>query len=187
MRLQKLLHVVWFACISACGVDQSHSADAADISIRRCSPMTSSELLIRGEIHKGDATTFTGMADQLGKDTHCPMLGSPPNGVPFIFAKLDSPGGDIIEALAIGREVRRRFMLTGVVRKMECDSACVFILAAGVERVGDGKVGLHRPAFDPTFFAGFLRLPRATATIHWSRICASIMSMRWAARQKPSG
>ena len=37
----------------------------------------------------------------------------------------------------------------------ECDSACVFVLIAGVDRVGyDGKVGLHRPAFDPAFFAG---------------------------------
>jgi hypothetical protein len=154
MHPQKLLRVVWFACISACGVGQSHSADAADISIRRCSPTTSSELLIHGEIDKGDATRFTGMADELGKDTNCPRVGSPPNGVPAIFVKLDSRGGDIIEALAIGREVRRRFMTTGVVRNMECDSACVFILAAGVERVGDGTVGLHRPAFDPTFFAG---------------------------------
>jgi hypothetical protein len=144
----------WLACfISACGVGQSHSTYAADTSIRPCST-TSSELLIHGEIRKGDATRFTRMADELSKDTNCPMLGSPPNGVPFIFVKLDSPGGDIIEALAIGREVRRRFMLTGVVRNMECDSACVFILAAGVERVGDGKVGLHRPAFDPAFFAG---------------------------------
>ena len=82
------------------------------------------------------------------------MLGTPPNGVPMIFVKLDSPGGDVIEALAIGREVRRRFMTTGVVRNTECDSACVFVLIAGIHRGGDGRVGLHRPAFDPAFFAG---------------------------------
>jgi len=28
-----------------------------------------------------------------------------------------------------------------------------FVLMAGVVRHGDGKIGLHRPAFDPAFFA----------------------------------
>jgi len=166
---------------------QSHSADAADISIRRCSPTTSSELLIQGEIRKGDATRFIRMADELGKDTNCPMLGSMPNVVPFIFVKLDSSGGDIIEALAIGREVRRRFMLTGVVRNMECDSACVFILAPGSSELVMARsvfIALHSIQLS---LRAFLQPPRATATIHCSRICASIMSMRWAVRQKPSG
>ena len=82
------------------------------------------------------------------------MVGSPLNPVPMIFVKLDSQGGNIMEALAIGREIRRRFMVTGVpYANMECDSACVFVLMAGVNRIGGGKIGLHRPAFDPAFFA----------------------------------
>ena len=60
-----------------------------------------------------------------------------------------------MEALAIGREVRQRFLTTFVGQNMECDSACVFILVAGVDRYAKaGKVGLHRPAFDPGYFAG---------------------------------
>ena len=64
---------------------------------------------------------------------------------------------NIIEALAIGREIRRRFMFTTAGRNMECDSACVFVLMAGVNRTVGGKVGLHRPAFDPAFFVDLSR------------------------------
>jgi hypothetical protein len=112
--------------------------------------MTASTLLIYGKIRKGDAATFSALADDVAKD-RCPMVGSLQNPVPMIFIKLDSLGGDVMESLSIGREVRRRFMSTGV--RMECDSACVFILMAGVNRGGGGKIGLHRPAFDPAFFA----------------------------------
>jgi hypothetical protein len=152
--------IFWLVCfISACGVGQSTSAQADVLIAGRCSrtnqgTTTSSALLIHGEIRKGDATTFTTLADELARDTSCPMVGSPLNPVPMIFVKLDSQGGDIIEALAIGREIRRRFMVTGVPNaNMECDSACVFALMAGVNRIGGGKIGLHRPAFDPAFFA----------------------------------
>jgi hypothetical protein len=94
---------VLFACfIAACWFGQWNSAHA-DVSItRRCSDpqQGTSTLLIHGEIRKGDAATFTTKADELAKNTRC-LLGSPPNGVPFIFVKLDSPGGDIIESLAV--------------------------------------------------------------------------------------
>ena len=143
--------ILWLVCfISACGVGQSTSAHADVLIAGRCSrtnqgTTTSSALLIHGEIRKGDATTFTTLADELARDTNCPMVGSPLNPVPMIFVKLNSQGGNIIEALAIGREIRRRFMVTGVPHaNMECDSACVFVLMAGVDRIGGGKIGLHR-------------------------------------------
>jgi len=152
--------IFWLVCfISACGVGQSTSAHADVLIAGRCSrtsqgTTTSSALLIHGEIRKGDASAFTTLADELARDTRCPMVGSPLNPVPMIFVKLDSQGGNIMEALAIGREIRRRFMVTGVpYANMECDSACVFVLMAGVNRIGGGKIGLHRPAFDPAFFA----------------------------------
>jgi hypothetical protein len=158
MMLGSMRRSAYAACFAlACWSGQSHSA-RADISAHPCSRTTAgttmSSLLIHGEIHKGDAAAFAKMVNELSKETHCPMLGSPPNGVPAIFVNLDSPGGDIAEALVIGREVRQRFLLTGVVKNMECDSACIFILIAGVQRVADGKIGLHRPAFDPEFFSG---------------------------------
>jgi hypothetical protein len=71
-----------------------------------------------------------------------------------MLVSLDSRGGDVMEALAIGREVRARFMYTQILNGEQCSSACVFILIAGVDRHAEfGKIGLHRPAFDPEYFA----------------------------------
>jgi hypothetical protein len=148
------------AClIWACIMGQSYSARPDDITSSPCARSASgtvsgAQIRIIGEVHKGAAAIFTKLADGLAQDTSCPMLGSPPNGVPFIQVLLDSQGGDVMEALDIGREVRRRFGFTTVVPNAGCSSACVFVLVAGVERMVLGKIGLHRPAFDPAFFSG---------------------------------
>jgi ATP-dependent protease ClpP protease subunit len=77
----------------------------------------------------------------------------PPATFPKYFT-LDSQGGDIIEAMAIGRFVRETASGTHVTKN--CASACVFILIAGVSRTAslDAAVGLHRPYYEPTKFAG---------------------------------
>ena len=59
---------------------------------------------------------------------------------------LDSMGGDVISAIEIGRAVRVAKASTEVHGK--CASACVFILAAGVDRTAaPNSVGIHRPTF----------------------------------------
>lgn len=67
---------------------------------------------------------------------------------------LDSPGGDVVAALAIGRLVRARSFETDVPKDYVCASACIFILAAGVDRAAYGKIGIHRPHYDDAYFAG---------------------------------
>jgi ATP-dependent protease ClpP protease subunit len=67
---------------------------------------------------------------------------------------LNSPGGSIQDAIAIGEAIRAGNFTTFVSQRDECSSACVLILAAGVKRIATfGKVGLHRPRFDEAFFA----------------------------------
>jgi hypothetical protein len=46
-------------------------------------------------------------------------------------------------------------MITSVKPERMCASACIFILAAGVTRIPtpEGHVFIHRPRFDPTYFA----------------------------------
>ncbi|MBY0270909.1 MAG: ATP-dependent Clp protease proteolytic subunit [Burkholderiales bacterium] len=58
---------------------------------------------------------------------------------------LDSRGGDVEAAIAIGRELRR--LSAEVIVNGDCFSACVFILAGGTRRtIGRGdRVGIHRP------------------------------------------
>jgi ATP-dependent protease ClpP protease subunit len=107
-------------------------------------------ILIHSEIKTGDFTDFQKAADRIRlieKDTYKP--------VPLIQVRLDSPGGDVMEAIRIGRLIHERFMHTVVMPERECASACVFILAAGVLRIPTQKahVAVHRPRFDPTYFA----------------------------------
>jgi ATP-dependent protease ClpP protease subunit len=78
---------------------------------------------------------------------------TPPATFPTHF-ELDSPGGDILEAMAIGRFIRKT--ATGTIVRKDCESACVFILIAGVRQnaTEESAIGLHRPYFYPKEFAG---------------------------------
>ena len=65
---------------------------------------------------------------------------------------LNSEGGDVATAMAIGRRVRQAQIVTGVHERSICASACILILAGGVSRYArdEARLGLHRPYFtDP--------------------------------------
>jgi ATP-dependent protease ClpP protease subunit len=78
---------------------------------------------------------------------------TPPLSFPKYFT-LNSPGGDIVEAMAIGHFIRDTASGTHVTKN--CASACVFILIAGISQTASAEtaVGLHRPYYDPKEFAG---------------------------------
>ena len=59
--------------------------------------------------------------------------------------RFNSPGGDIDAAIQIGRAIRDVQGTTVIPPNSECASACVVSFLGGVIRIGDGKVGLHRP------------------------------------------
>lgn len=61
------------------------------------------------------------------------------------FLYLNSAGGDLREALAIGRWVRATGMTVVVMPAERCYSSCVYILASGLYRHVAGKIGIHRP------------------------------------------
>ena len=66
--------------------------------------------------------------------------------------RLDSDGGDVATAMSIGRLVRKAQLTTIVQNNSTCASACVLVLAGGIQRFawGDSRIGLHRPYFaDP--------------------------------------
>ena len=87
-------------------------------------------------------------------DTTCNEVKTNSNGNIKYILQLDSDGGDVDAALAIGRFIRNiklpvknvhfEVMVTG---RERCYSSCVFILAAGADRTVWGKVGIHRPYF----------------------------------------
>jgi hypothetical protein len=66
----------------------------------------------------------------------------------FDFAELDSRGGAVDAAMAIGRILRKEEAGAFVSQGAVCLSSCVFILAGGVTRSFQGSVGIHRPYFE---------------------------------------
>ena len=57
---------------------------------------------------------------------------------------LDSPGGDVDEALKIARLIEISYALTFVEKNAECNSACFLLWSAGVTRLNEGVIGVHR-------------------------------------------
>jgi hypothetical protein len=60
---------------------------------------------------------------------------------------LNSPGGDLLAAMEIGRIIRSVDGWTYIGDKERCYSSCALIFIAGVNRTNYGELGLHRPYF----------------------------------------
>jgi len=60
---------------------------------------------------------------------------------------LGSGGGDLNAAMAMGRYLRTMEFEAVVPPNMVCYSACVFLLAAGLDKKVQGDIGIHRPYF----------------------------------------
>jgi len=105
-----------------------------------------------GEIRSGDAkrlrAVLTADKSRVGDDR---------------FLMLESPGGDIREALKIGDIVKSAMLITTLVRVADleadrritrrCVSACFLVFLAGSDRkVMWGQLGTHRPYFDRAMY-----------------------------------
>ncbi|CAM5405538.1 hypothetical protein FALB51S_02267 [Frigidibacter albus] len=101
-----------------------------------------------GQIAPGDAQRFTEFIEaQRAAGARPTALG------------LDSSGGSVADALAIGRQVRALAMVTSVGKSAVCLSACPYILAGGVSRSADpaAVVGVHQHYFgENTLLPAFL-------------------------------
>lgn len=63
---------------------------------------------------------------------------------------LDSPGGDVAEALETANFIRHKQytrVIATVPKNADCFSSCVFLLAGSYKRLVLGRVGIHRPYF----------------------------------------
>ncbi|OZA11034.1 MAG: hypothetical protein B7Y02_09465 [Rhodobacterales bacterium 17-64-5] len=101
--------------------------------------------LLNGEIAAGDAVRF---ADWLKG------LPAPPERI-----DLNSPGGEVVEALEIGRIIRASGLPVAVTAGSFCFSACPYILASGSERIvsRQGYVGVHQHYFgENTYLPAFM-------------------------------
>ncbi len=95
---------------------------------------------ITGSINDGDSELFAFLIKQLhSKFSVENCKGS------RVF--IDSNGGSVIESLKIGEIIRANEMQVWIGQNSKCYSSCVYILAAGVDRLAFGNVGIHRPYY----------------------------------------
>ena len=106
-----------------------------------------------------EGTIDVGAADRLA-----PMLDSDPHEIWF-----DSPGGDLHEALLIGRAVRARRLVTRIPAGARCVGACAEAFLGGVAREVDegGRLGFTAvPLSDPA--SAQTQAERENAAARWA-------------------
>lgn len=99
------------------------------------------ELIFNGEIKRGDTEKFNSNLIKFQAERPKENCNSRFNII------LSSNGGDVDEALKIGKIIRDNEMVTLVPIGTSCLSSCVFLFSAGVVRAALGRIGIHRPFF----------------------------------------
>jgi ATP-dependent protease ClpP protease subunit len=107
-----------------------------------CNPRFDCTLIvgIRGEITHTTVTQLNRIIDKTRRQAEADKV-----SFHFGAVELNSPGGSVNAAMAIGRIVRKEEAGAFVNRGAVCLSSCVLILAGGSFRSFEGKVGIHRP------------------------------------------
>lgn len=97
-------------------------------------------LYIKGEIVRGDYDRLQSLVQKR-------------NAFPLNM-RIASPGGDVVEAIRIGR-LARKALLDVYPEIQRCNSACALIVfASAVNPDDDFGIGLHRPYYEKNYFAG---------------------------------
>lgn len=137
-----------------CVLFASISFKASSASVRYTEDRPFSELLIQGEIQKGDYQKILNIL-KINRD------------VPYKIS-LQSKGGNVMEALKIGSLTRQYLMR---IETTTCNSACVFILLGSLFKNENklARYGIHRPKFHPEYFA---RLNMQQATLKYQALYA---------------
>lgn len=66
--------------------------------------------------------------------------------------RVNSNGGDVVEAIKIGGLLKD--MYAELVIDGDCASSCFLLFVSAVDRHFTGRLGIHRPYFNPRYFAG---------------------------------
>lgn len=106
----------------------SGHVNAADISLR--SPQG---ILISGKIEAGDYIKLKNfLLEQKNLENFTALV------------ELNSPGGNVDEAIKISNLLKMGFAKVAVLKGDVCFSSCFLIYAGGVQRILLGKLGVHR-------------------------------------------
>lgn len=111
-----------------------HTAQAAEVEPIEAGDITF--LMLKGEIKKGDLAATKQAIRRYGY----------PSAI-----VLNSPGGDAVEAMQLGRFFREHLLSVNTFN--ECASACFIAWAGGYERETGSDLGIHRPYFEKQYFS----------------------------------
>ena len=126
------------ACLAALFI-LPRAAPGAEIELYAFNPAARHvAITVAGEIRQGDLEKLRSIHEP--RSTFTAPLGSS-NRVIMI----QSLGGDVLEAMRMGRWLRQNDFEVGAVRR--CASSCLFVLAAGINRITPDETELliHRP------------------------------------------
>jgi hypothetical protein len=131
-----------FAIITILTLGSFH-ASAADIKFN------GNIIELSGEIKKGDYDNYLNL---ILRNQSIP-----------ITVYLDSPGGDVSEAISIGKIMRKSLSQSIINKNGQCNSACFLLWASAVRRFPSqsaidfngyiGKIGLHRPYYEHSAYS----------------------------------
>jgi hypothetical protein len=131
--MRKILAV---ATVGLCLVSAGRVLADAELTFANPAPNVKGPpvLTIRGSITRRDADYVAKHEAELGKGP--------------LIVSLNSHGGSVAAALAIGRIIRKNEATVMVPESGECFSSCAFLFIAGVNRMNYGVIGLHRPFYE---------------------------------------
>jgi TPR repeat protein len=115
-----------------------------------------SAVQMRGNISRADIPVFKALLapflDPKYFETHKTAVWYKPDPDESTFmVTLDSPGGDVISAIELGRLFRKARVTVAVGVNDKCLSSCIFLLAGSVHRILlGGAIGIHRPYLNDT-------------------------------------
>lgn len=147
-------------------------ATAAVIAVLTALP----ELACAGAIEARDSSSIW-FAGEITQDDvpriKAAILAAKESSAESVSLTLDSPGGDVMAAIEIGRFVRANAVRTQVpaYEGARCYSACILIVMGGVHRIALANLGIHRPNFDESYFAG---LSEQQARAEYQRLSAEV-------------
>ncbi len=110
------------------GLLLTHTARAAEMTVQDKAGLN--VIALAGKINPGDAAQFSGLVVNPTRKT---------------VVLLASPGGSVVEALAIGERIHTAGYATMVPAKIQCTSACGLIWLAGTHRymMSGSRLGFH--------------------------------------------
>jgi hypothetical protein len=144
MTQLSILTMTTLLCVAVLGTTNANAADFrfSGIEVPSCDKLRGESICIAlsltGKIELGDTAKLLRQVE-LAESSISKSIA--PARVALLF--LESPGGSMSEAMALGRLIRGRQISTQVAKGDTCASSCVLILAGGVKRVPAGNIVIH--------------------------------------------